>query len=188
MKYAILLFVCLLSAVSSRADGGTLVSEDNVLGTISFTNGVVTESIVFDVQLALYNNGGIEYGIDIGTPYEISTGPLGDFSQIGLITTGPAYLAFDDAAGDEIDLVFASPAVRDITLVPAYAEVYGCRSQACLDNFSIDGLTIAIGYPGALNASVTPIPVVEPSEVGMLLVGLVCAFGLARFRTATALP
>jgi hypothetical protein len=191
MKYAILLFVCLLAASSSRADSGD-VTEYNVGGIIKIANGAAIESIVFDVQFTLtpYASGTEVYATEIAPPYLYSSGPLPEFNSVGMITSGPTYLAFGDTAGDEIDLEFGSAFSNDLTGAngPRYAYVYGCQSDACKDNYSIDGLTLGIFYMGTFDVTVTSIPVVEPSEVGMLLVGLVFVFVLARSRSVTVRP
>jgi hypothetical protein len=186
MKYVVLLFVCLVAAIPSRADSGA-VTEWNVLGSISVTNGTASESIVFDVQFTLtpYGGGQDIFATMIGQPYEISSGALGDFSDIAMITSGPTYLAFFNAPGDEIDLEFASQRSPQLA-GPEFAYVWGCRSQACTDNFSIDGLTEAIFYPGTSEVSITQIPVAEPGEIGMLLAGILLLAGVARARRVTA--
>lgn len=185
MKYAIFLFFCFLIAVPARADSGS-VAEWNVGGTISFTNGTVTQSIVFDAQYLLTSNGPFDVtSTEVGQPYEVSTGPLGDFGGVFLVTNGPTYLAFFDPAGDEVDLFFASQFSTDLS-GPAGAYVWGCKSQACLDNFSIDGLTEGILYPAKFDGSITQVPVAEPGEAGMLLLGLVVILALTRKQDVLA--
>jgi hypothetical protein len=125
----------------------------------------------------------------MGSPSETSTGPLGDFSRITFNTDGPTYMAFFDSAGDEIDLDFGASFSTDLTGTngSGYAFVWGCQSQACSDNFSLDGFsTYHIYYPGTFDVSVIPLPVSEPSEVGLLVVGLASLLGLARFQSAVA--
>lgn len=174
MKQLLFVAIAVLSfAVSVRADGSQVVGEFNALGTISITNGVNTESIVFDAQLEyLSAYPGNLYGTLAGPAYEISTGPLGDFSDVNFTTSGPTYLGFFDAAGDEIDLEF-KPSETLTTPVADYAYVWRCNSQACSDNFSINGNNLGIYYYGTFDVSVTAIPVTEPGEIGMLLFGII---------------
>ena len=192
MKILFACFALLLFAATSRADGG-IVADYDIDGSITISNGTNTESITFDAQVEMstpFEGSTFEQATMLGIPTETSTGPLGDFSRIYMNATEPTYLAFINGAGDEIDLDFAASFSTDLTGAngPNSAFVWGCQSQACSDDFSTySGPHGGIYYPGTFDVTVTPLPVSEPSEVGLLVVGLAVVLGLARFRSMLAL-
>src|SRR6202035_1243745 len=115
-----------------------------------------------------------------------SLGPLGQFNLLGgggvggfLHSPTPAlggdsnYVAFFDTGGDEIDIHFARGDGLS-RFVPSIvsADVYGCQTVTCANDFSRVGPQPSIGVfnYGEVEATVTLVP--EPQTLALLLIGL----------------
>lgn len=200
-----------LFAVGARADSIPAASYD-INGSMTIAGKATsTETIDFAFTLDYFALGsylgGPVYGYSssIMSPIVVAaSGPLGLFGSTSAgfgAGGGPGqfsgYLPFFNAGGDEIDLemnyVDEQPTLGPPT--QADSEIYGCKTAACIADFSLlpGSPTVSFGPYGTAQFTATAIPTdpptdppantPEPPMILMTLIGIFGVLGIASTRT-----
>jgi hypothetical protein len=196
-----------LFAVGARADSIPVASYD-INGSMTIAgNATSTETIDFAFTLDYFALGsylgGPVYGYSssIVSPILVAaSGPLGLFgsNSAGFGAGGgpgqfSGYLPFFNAGGDEIDLemnyVDEQPTLGSPT--QADSQIYGCRTAACVADFSLisGSPTVSFGPYGTAQFTATAIPTdpptntPEPPTILMISLGILGLLGIASMRT-----
>jgi hypothetical protein len=212
----VLLALCVfwLAAVGARADGGSPVY--NVAGTLTIAGTNATEVITFSFQA---DYAYMDYGAgNQGTGYYLQILPgatvSGSDAAIGAVTYAsnsvgsPRYFAggdkesnligFTDGQGDGFDLYLQNNVFPSDPPPPAIAGgyIYYCVSAECDNNFCppvgfgcVPGVRSYVEDFGKVTQSVTVVETPEPSESGLMFLGLSflmvlpgCRFVRGKFR------
>ena len=198
---ALCCFGC-FSATSARADGLTFVQlapsyqvtgELTVVGNAVCSGLPCTETVSFSFDFGYFffpqtNTTPVFYEAYYSNLLADWSGALGSYTETfsgpNTFPSGAGnFLAFDDAAGDEIDI---NSSVSEVAspVVPSFGgpELDLCATATCVTDFSSVPTATPPVFPlvagGTAVFTVTPIASPEPSILSMLAVGLF-ALGLA---------